>query len=249
VSVNRAGTMALVANRAEGTVSVFKIDKKAVTPSGKVDLGAPESGPSHVAFTPDGRMALVTRYNDSLISVLAIDNGTVTYTKRDLAAGLKPYGVEIAPDGSIALAGNTGAGAIGSVDVISVIDLKLNPPRSVNQVAAGPTVEGLSLAPDGRFVAATVMNGTNLPTSSPFFNDFGVLKIFAVRGTDVTPVTSARLGHWCQGAAWSADTRRIFVQCMVEKEIQMFDFDGRTLKPAGALKVNGGPAAIRTKGF
>jgi hypothetical protein len=32
---------------------------------------------------------------------------------------------------------------------------------------------------------------------------------------------------------------------MVEKQILMFDFDGRTLKAAGALKVNGGPAAIR----
>jgi hypothetical protein len=33
---------------------------------------------------------------------------------------------------------------------------------------------------------------------------------------------------------------------MVEQEIQMFRFDGKTLKPAGAIKVNGGPAGIRT---
>ena len=33
---------------------------------------------------------------------------------------------------------------------------------------------------------------------------------------------------------------------MVENEIQMFGFDGKSLKPAGAMNVKGGPAGIRT---
>jgi hypothetical protein len=33
---------------------------------------------------------------------------------------------------------------------------------------------------------------------------------------------------------------------MVEKEILVFDFDGKELKPAGSIKVTAGPAAIRT---
>ncbi len=247
VSFNHAGTLALVANRAEGSVSIFTIDGKTVTPAGKVDLGAPDSGPSHVAFTPDGRTALVSRNNDNLISILAIENGRVTYTKKDIASGLKPYGIEITPAGDVALAGNTGAGPTGSADTISVIDLKANPPRAVNQVAAGPTVEGLSIAPSGRYVAATVMNGTNTPKASPFFNDFGVLRVFALRGTNLAPVASAHVGHWCQGAAWTSDDHTIFVQCMVEQTIMMFAFDGTSLKPSGALKVNGSPAAIRTR--
>lgn len=246
VSINRAGTMALVANRAEGSVSVFTIDGKQVRAAGKVELGAPDSGPSHVVFTPDGQRALVTRNNDSLVSVLAIQNGVATYTRRDIAAGLKPYGIDITPDGGVALAGNIGAGATGGVDTISVIDLKASPPRAVDQIAAGPTLEGVSLAPDGRFLAVTVMNGSNAARASGLFNDFGLLKIFSVRGTAVAPVASARVGHWCQGAAWSPDAHTVFVQCMVEREIQIFDFDGRTLNPAGGLKVNGGPAGIRT---
>jgi hypothetical protein len=36
------------------------------------------------------------------------------------------------------------------------------------------------------------------------------------------------------------------VQCMVENEIMVFDFDGKALKPAGSIKVGAGPAAIRT---
>ena len=39
LSINRQGTLALVANRAEGTVSVFSISGKTVTPVGKVTVG------------------------------------------------------------------------------------------------------------------------------------------------------------------------------------------------------------------
>lgn len=246
VSINRAGTLALVANRDEGSVSIFTIDRTRVTPAGKVDLGAPDSGPSHVAITPDGRRALVSRNNDSLISILAIEGSTVTYTKRDITSGLKPYGLEVTPAGDIALAANIGAGASGGADTISVIDLTLNPPRAVDQVAAGPTLEGISIAPDGRHAAVTVMNGSNAPKASGIAGDFGLLKVFAIRGTTLTPAATAQVGRWCQGAAWTADARTIFVQCMVEKAILMFDFDGRALKSAGTLHVNGGPAGIRT---
>src|SRR5262249_45384980 len=92
VSINRAGTLALVANRSEGTVSVFSIAGHALTPVGKINLGDDKSGPSHVAITPDGKTALVTRDGDNKISVLSIDGNKVEHTKRDISAGLRPYG-------------------------------------------------------------------------------------------------------------------------------------------------------------
>jgi DNA-binding beta-propeller fold protein YncE len=251
LSINRTGTMALVANRNEGTVSVLTIAGKTVTVAGKVDLGAPASGPSHVAFSADGRTALVTRNNDHFISVLDINPSTgsgqvaVTYAKRDFMGGLKPYGVEVTPAGDIAVAANTGVGPSGP-DTLVVIDMKANPPRAIDQVAAGPIVEGISISPNGTLVAATVMNGSNLPKTSPFFNDFAILKVFSLKGRTLVPLAERRIGHWCQGVAWSPDSRRVFAQCMVEKEIQMFTINGATLAPAGVLKVNGGPAGIRT---
>ena len=72
VSINRAGTLALVANRFDGTVSVFTIAGKTVTAAGTVEVGTPESLLSGVVFTRDGRTALVTRNNDSLMSVLSM---------------------------------------------------------------------------------------------------------------------------------------------------------------------------------
>jgi DNA-binding beta-propeller fold protein YncE len=246
VSINRAGTLALVANRIAGTVSVFSIDGRTVRPAGIVDLGAPESGPSHVAFTPDGRTALVTRNNDSLISVLAVSGAAVTYTKRDFAGGFKPYGLVITPGGDLAFAANVGAGATGGVDVISVIDLTQNPPRVIDQVVAGPTVEGIALSPDAQYVAVTIMDGSNLPPSSPFFRQAGRLRVFAVRNRALAPIATSDTGRWCQGLAWSRDSRQLVVQCAADRAIIPYAFDGRALQRGTPLPVNGGPSGIGT---
>jgi DNA-binding beta-propeller fold protein YncE len=246
VTINRAGTLALVANRFEGTVSIFTIAGKTVTAAGKVEVGTPESLLSGVVFTRDGRTALVTRNNDSLISVLAIDGTKVENTKRDIAANLKPYGIDVTPSGDTAIVASIGVGATGGADTISVIDLAANPPRTVNHVSVGPTAEGLAVSPDGRYVAVTVMNGSNAARTSPFFHDFGWLRIYALNKTALALVAETQIGHWCQGIAWSADARIVLAQCAVEREIMTFGFDGRRLSPGTSVKVGGGPSGIRT---
>src|SRR5215831_4608430 len=194
VSINRAGTLALVANRSEGTVSIFRIAGKNVTAAGKVDLGAPGSLPSQVMFTADGRTALVSRnaVTDNRISLLAIDGVNVEYTKRDFFAGLQPYGMDVTPAGDLAVVANIGAGAAGGVDVVSLIDLAANPPRAIDQIAVGPTPEGISVSPNGRYVAVTVMNGSNASKTGPLFHDFGLLKILELNGRRLTPAASER---------------------------------------------------------
>ena len=245
VSINRAGTLALVANRAEGTVSVFSVAGNALTPVGKVALGDDKSGPSHVTFSPDGKTALVTRDGDHKISVLSIDGTKVEYTKRDISAGLRPYGLDIHPNGKIAVVANIGIGG-GDADTVSLIDLEAKPARVAHTVTVGQTPEGITLSPDGAYAAVSVMNGSNKPKNSPFFNDHGLVKVLSVKGKELAPLTEAKVGHWCQGLAWSKDGKTLLVQCMVEKEIMAFSFDGKELKPAGSIKVNAGPAGIRT---
>lgn len=246
VAINRAGTLALVANRIEGTVSVFAVAGTRVSPVGKVDLAAPDSGPSGITFTPDGRTALVTRNNDSLISLLAVNGTAVTYAKRDVGAGLKPYQIEVTAAGDLAVVGNIGAGQTGGgVDVVSVLDLAAPGPRAVDHAVAGPTIEAIALSPDGRYVAAMVMNGSSSPKTSPLYNDYGLLKIFGLANKRLTPVADARIGHWCQGIVWSQDARTVVVGCMVEKALQVFDFDGARLAPKPAVPVSGGSAALR----
>ena len=247
VSFNKAGTLALVANRAEGTVSVFTVAGSTVTAAGKVDLGNPAAGPSGVVFTPDGKTALVSLDGESAnkIAVLAVEGTTVTYTKRDMNAGIHPYGLDIAKTGDVAVVANIGRGQ-GDADTISVIDLKATPPRVVNTVSVGQTPEGLKLSPDGKYVAVTVMNGSNKPKASPFYREQGLLQVWTRTGTTLTKTAELAIGKWCQGIAWNARGTVLLVQCMVEEEIQVVRFSARTLQKIGSLKMTGGPAGIRT---
>jgi DNA-binding beta-propeller fold protein YncE len=245
VSINRAGTLALVANRNEGTVSVFTISGKTVTPAGKIDLGDAKSGPSHAAFTPDGKMALVTRDGDHKISIFSVDGDKVTDTKKFMVGGYRPYSLDISAKGDVAVVGNQGGGQ-GDVDVINVIDLKARPPRIVDTISVGQTPEGVVMSGDGAYVAVTVMNGSNRPKEHPAFNDFGLLQVYSVNGTKLAKVAEAKVGHWCQGAAWSKDHKTVVVQCMIEKNLQAFGFDGKVLKPAGTVALSGGGAGLRT---
>ena len=246
VSINPAGTLALVANRNEGTVSVFTIDGRTVTPAGKVGLCDPNCTPSLPVFTPDGTRAFVTRNGDHLLSELAIDQARVVYTKRDVSVNLRPYGIQIAPKGDLAFVANIGNGPTGGTDTLTVVDLAANPPRAIDSLSVGLIPEGIALSPDGGYLAVMVMNGSNLATTSPFFHDYGILKILRVTGPKLTPVTEARIGHWCEGVAWSRNQRTVVVQCMNEKAIQVFGFDGRGLTPQTPIRVSGGPAGIRT---
>jgi hypothetical protein len=95
-------------------------------------------------------------------------------------------------------------------------------------------------------VAVVVMNGSNKAKDSPFRGDKGSLVLFRVSGNRLAKVAEAPIGQWSQGAAFSPDGKTILVGNMVEKDIQVFAWDGSSLKEVGRLKVNGGPAAVRT---
>lgn len=248
IAMNRAGTLALVANRNEGTVSVFTISGKTVTAGEKVKVGSETSGPSGIAINPEGTMALVTLDAEHKIVMLSIEGTTVKLTDRVISAGLRPYAIDIPKSGDVAVVGNIGIGA-GDADTISVIDIKAVPPRVVNTVTVGQTPEGLKVSPDGKFVAVTVMNGTNKPQNSPFYNATGKLQIWARNGTQLTKSGELAIGRWCQGIAWKSDNRTMLVQCMAEEEISVVRFSGGTgnsLQKVGSIKTKGGPAGIRT---
>ncbi len=247
ISINAAGTLALVCNRGEGTICIFTIAGKALTPAGKLHLGDAKSSPSHVVITPDGTRALVTRDGDHGLTLLRIDGAKVEDTGRTFYAGFRPYGADITPDGAVAVVACMGRGQ-GDVDTVSVIDLRLNPPRTVNTISVGATPEGIKLSADGRWCAVVVQEGSNRPAASPFHNPRGKLVVLELQGTQLTKIAEAPIGGWSQGVAFSADGRTILVQNMVECNIQVFDFDGGTLRETSQIPLKGGGAAIRTAG-
>ncbi len=70
--------------------------------------------------------------------------------------------------------------------------------------------------------------------------------MFSVDEGVLTPVAEAETGQWCQGAAWSRDSRQILLQCALKKQIEVYRFDGAGLErdAAATLTLDGRPAAI-----
>lgn len=249
-SINRAGTLALVANRNEGTVSIFTVSGKTLTAAGKIDFGDPKCGPSSVAFSPDGKMALVTRDGDHKISILSVDGTKVEDTKRVMTGGFRPYAIQVSPKGDVAVVGNQGIGTqaanSGDIMTINVIDLKGKLPRIVHTLDVGQYVEGLAFSNDGNFVAVIAQNGSSRAPNDPFYIDHGLLVVFSVNGTNLTKVDEAKIGSWPQGVAWSHDGKTLLAQNMVENSLSVLSFDGKSLKITGEIKVNGSPEGLRT---
>ena len=255
VRISPDGKLALVANRGEGTVSIFAIHDRRLEPAGKLDLGNPKAGPSGLAFLRDGHTALVSRDGDSMVSVLHIDGTTITIDPRPITTGLRPYTLDVNAAGTLAAVSNMGRGD-GDIDTVSLIDLTKTPIRTIETIGVGRGPEGLKFSPDGKLLAVGLQDGSTKPKASPFHTDTGRLVMFRVetgtiRGGEVQAAHLQRLaetpiGGWSQGIAFSRDGRYVLVQNMVQTNIQMFRWADDRLVPAGALDTHIGPAAIRT---
>ena len=245
ISVSPDGTLALVANRTEGTVSVFSVKDKQLEAAGKLDLGNPKALPSSVAFLPDGKNALLTRYGDNLVNVLHINGTSVTVDDRPLTTGVSPYTLDINRDGTLAAVSNMGRGN-GDIDTVSLIDLTQKPFRAVETISVGHSPEGVKFAPDGKFLAVANIDGSTKPANSPFFHDHGTLVVYAVDGQNLRKLAEAPIGRWSQGIAFSKDGRTILVGSMIDHALDVFRWEDGKLIAGAKLDVGSGPAAIRT---
>jgi DNA-binding beta-propeller fold protein YncE len=246
VSFTPDGRLALVANRGEGTVSVFRVRGQELSEVGKVELGNAASLVSHVAITPNGRYALVSRYGDNRINVLSIDGETVTKTPREITPGVSPYGVSISNDGHWAVVGNMGGGQ-GDTDTVGLIDLQREPFRLVDSIAVGQSPEGVQISPDNRHVAVVVQNGSNKADNSPFRGQ-GQLKLLRIENGRLRLLTNTQIGTWPQGAAFNRDGRLLLAGNVIERNIQVFHVGdtGMLTQTGQPIQLPGGSVALRS---
>jgi DNA-binding beta-propeller fold protein YncE len=254
VAINRAGTLALVAATGEGTISVFSIANKTLTLVNKLQLDA-KAGPVDVNISPDGKTALVTQRRGNGIWRLAIDGTKVTDTGVMYPTGGNPYGSVFGRDGRYAYNTNllgtlppegTTLPRGPRIGTVTVIDLKTD--KIVNTVEVGPTPEHVALSPDGRYLEVTVVNGSSANPTSAQFSPFGLLQVYRVDGSKLTLAAQAQTGQWGQGATWSRDGRTILLQGAVAREIEVYRFDGTSLRRDmdATLKFDTRPGAIST---
>ena len=253
MAINRAGNLALVANRADNSVSVLSISGKTVAVVGTVALApadAPSQQPSAVAITPDGKRALVAKATANKVALLEIDGTTVTYKGYDMITGLFPYNVQITADGTLGLINHDGNAGIadGQVSTVAVIDMTLDPPREVDQVVVGDGPEGLAVSPTGGYAVSLLTNGSggSVPNNAFFRHDHAVAVLLKTDGKTVRKLGEIEVGTLAEGIAFSPDGQFLYVANLGEQELAAYRLADNKLVPMGSpLKLPGHPASMR----
>ncbi len=245
MAINRAGNMALVANRADNSITVLSISGKEVKVTDTIPMGEQVSA---VAFTPDGKRALASKNVNNKAALLAIDGGKVTYNKYDMLVGLYPYNVAITPDGKLGLTANNGASgsADGNVDTVGVIDMEANPPRLIDAVVVGDGPEGFAVSPNGDMAVAILLRGSNANKSAFFYNRNGSVAVLKIDGKRVTKVGEVEVRGLPEGAVFSPDGKFLYVGNYMDDDISILKVDGATVINTGkTFKLSGHPASMR----
>jgi DNA-binding beta-propeller fold protein YncE len=245
LSISPSGKMALVANRADNSISVLAINGTDVKVTDTITF--PDSV-AHVMFTPDGKHALVARFPAHKVSVLDINGDKVTYNKVDLPTGQWPYNVVVTPNSKIALTsdnGNSGA-SDGSVDTTSIIDLEANPPRIIDRVVVGDGPEGLAMSPKGDLAVAAILRGSNGNKKAFFYNKNGSLSILKIDGKKVTKTQDIEVGGLPEAVAFTPDGKYLLAGNYMDQDFSILKVNGTKVTDTGKrFKVPGHPASAR----
>lgn len=245
LSINAAGTLALVANRADKSITVLSISGKTVKVTDTIAMG---DEVSQVVFTPDGKHALAAKNAANKIALLDVAGDKVTYTKRDLLTGLYPYNVEVSANGQIALTADNGDGGTsdGNVDTVSVIDLTAQPPRVVDHVTVPDSPEGLAISPKNNLAVAVDATGSNKDKKAFFYHKNGVVTILRIAGKKVTKLKDIEVGGLPEGAVFTPDGKYILVGNYLDQDFSILRVNGTNVTDTGKrFKVPGHPASVR----
>jgi DNA-binding beta-propeller fold protein YncE len=245
LSINRAGNLALIANRADNSVSVLRIAGKKVSLIDTVPMGEQVA---HVVFTPDGKRALAAKFPGHKIALLEVNGEKVTYNKQDIPVGLWPYNVDVTPDGKLALSADNGASgaADGHVDTVSVIDLEASPPRVIDKVVVGDAPEGFAISPTGKLAVAVLLKGTNVPPSQWFYNRNATVVALRIDGKRVTRTNEVEVRGLPEGIVFSDDGQYVYVGNYMDRDVSILKVDGDRLVNTGkSMQLPGQPASMR----
>ena len=244
LSINPAGTLALVANRAGKSISILSIHGTDVKLIGTIDMGDEVSA---VVFTPDGRHALATKASANKVALLDVDGDKVTYTKHDLLTGLFPYNIVVAPNGSIALTADNGNNGTsdGNVDTVSVIDLT-SPVHVIDHITVPDSPEGLAFSPKGNLAVSVDATGSNHPKTDWYYHPHGEVVVLAVNGKNVTRLNEIEVGALPEAVCFTPDGRYLYVGNYMDKDFSILRVIGTKVTDTGRrFKVPGQPGSAR----
>ncbi len=250
IAINGAGDLALVANRADNSISVLAIDGKQVTLVDMVSVGDQVAA---VAITPDGKRALAVKNTTNKIGVLSINARKVVYhDDLDMPVGQFPYNIDITPDGTMAIVANTGNGgrSDGHADALAIIDLSSGkPPRVSGYVTAGDAPEAFAISPSGKIAVALLLGGdVLLPPEHWAHSQQGSIAIYEIDGLNLIAGDVIEVGGLPEGVAFSPNGEFMYVSSFVGKEVRVYRVEGTRVRDTGVrIPLPGHPGSMRAR--
>ena len=248
IAISSSGRFALIANRADRSVSVVSINGKTARLSQTVPVNDEVAA---VAITPDERRALIVKNSSNKIGVLSINDSHVTYdASYDMPVGQFPYNIDISPDGSYAVVAHTGNNGYSDGHADSLVVIRLDNgsrPFVENYFTAGDAPEGFAISPRGDIAIALLLGGDSiLPTSHWAHNKTGQIVVFKTNNGNLQQIQKISITGLPEGIAFSGNGDYVYVSSFREKVLRVYQVDGEFLIDTETrIELPGTPASMR----
>ena len=150
--------------------------------------------------------------------------------------------------GSVGHGGKAGpqGASVADADLITLVDTRQRPFRSVDHAAVPSIPEGVAISPDGQWIAALCMAGSQLTPDKPGHSPTGRLVLFANDAGRLRRVADIATGAAAQGVAFTGDSRRVVAQLYADRCLAIYAVGADALTDTGVrIDVPGGPASLR----
>lgn len=256
IAFSRDGRLALIANRAGGSVTVLSVRPPHVQALDHVQFAEVDDEVTDVAIHPAGHWALACVRERGYLHVLTIREGEsgnpsfrfeVSATDRKVSVFGRPHQVRFTPNGQMALSIGSGWGNGGDADALTVIDASGPTPQTVDYIPLGSGPEGMDLNRDGSLCAVVLMNGSHLAPNDPFYQDHGLVVLLELTGQTYSRRQILKTAPIPTGVVFSPDGRHLLIASHGEKKLQMFPIrDQRIYDSGDHLELPGRPGGLRS---
>ncbi len=237
LSVSPDGRLALIANRAEGTVSSVSIEKEALREIARTQVATATDSLAHVEISPSGRFAAATLNQGHAVLLLAIDETSRPSVVQRIEFEGSPYAARFTPDENFLFVADI---AKHRVQRYALLDGKAT---LVESLAVGRVPEGIDISPDSAWLAASCFEGANLPEpTAPAYGKSARIHLFRLNGKssrlhDRIPVQGAP-----QFAVFSGDSQHLIVSNTGPRQLEIFTLrNGRFENTGHVIPLDGEP--------